>query len=136
MPITQTSSQKATSILSPSNQTLLTHFQEPNTSQSQALKKQKIDESNNTVDSFLKPLMFKISSYIKDTNHFLEKSEELGSTLPHSFLATIDVCALNTHIPHREGILAAKEAVERRQTEEPKTWVILCLLHRILSKTY
>ena len=84
------------SILSPSYQTSLTNFQQLNTSQSQALKKLKTDESNDTVDSFLKLLTFKINSYIKDSYHFLEKLEGLGKIPPHSFLATIDlvICAL------------------------------------------
>lgn len=42
--------------------------------------------------------------------------------------------AIYTNIPHRDGILACKQALETRETKEPKTWVILRLLHFILTR--
>ena len=84
---------------------------------------------------YLQPLAQTTKSYITDTNHFLQKLNDLGVIPPESFLVTIEVTSLYTNIPHREGILACKDALEKRQTKEPKTWVLLRLLHFILTKT-
>ena len=43
--------------------------------------------------------------------------------------------ALYTNIPHREGILAVKEALETRTVKQPLTWVFLRMLHLVLTKT-
>ena len=77
----------------------------------------------------------KVSPYIKDTNQFLEKLEQLGQIPPNSYLVMIDVVALYTSLPHRDGILAVKEALEKRTVKQPLTWVLLRLLHLILTKT-
>ena len=87
------------------------------------------------VDSFIKPLAQTVNSYIKDTNQFLKKLEQLGKIPAKSYLVTIDVVALYTSIPHRDGILAVKEALEKRTEKQPLTWVLLRLLHLILTKT-
>ena len=52
-----------------------------------------------------------------------------------SYLVTIDVVALYTNIPHREGILAVKEALETCTVKQPLTWVLLRMLHLVLTKT-
>lgn len=65
------------------------------------------------VDSFIKPMAQCVKSYIKDTNDFLPKLTEIGSILPDSNLVTIDVTSLYTNIPHRDGILAVKEVLEK-----------------------
>ena len=86
------------------------------------------------LDSFLQPLAQKVDSYIKDTTHFLSNLSHLGQLDTNSLLVTIDV-SLYTNIPHRDGILVTKAALETRTTKEPKTWVLLRLLHFILTKT-
>jgi len=48
---------------------------------------------------------------------------------------TIDVSWLYTNIPHRKGIRAVKQALENNNNQEPKIWIILRLLHLILTKT-
>ena len=87
------------------------------------------------LDSFLQPLAQKVDSCIKDTTHFLSNLSQLGQLDTNSLLVTIDVVSLYTNIPHRDGILATKAALETRTTKEPKTWVLLRLLHFILTKT-
>ena len=87
------------------------------------------------VDSYIKPLAQKVNSYLKDTNQFLQKPNELGQIPPNSFLVTIDVVALYTNIPHSEGILAVKEALETRAEKQPLTWVLLRMLYLVLTKT-
>ena len=87
------------------------------------------------LDSFLQQLAQKVDSYIKDTTHFLSNLSHLGQLDTNSLLVTIDIVSLYTNIPHRNGILATKGALETRTTKEPKTWVLLRLLHFILTKT-
>jgi len=76
-----------------------------------------------------------VKSYLKDTNHFIQKIKNLDTVPKNAILATIDVTALYTNIPHREGIIAAKQALEKRHTKEPITWIILRFLNFILTKT-
>lgn len=87
------------------------------------------------IDSYLKPLTLKVDSYIKDTTDFLQKLNALGQINKNSLLVTIDVVSLYTNIPHKDEIHAAKYALETRRTKEPKTWVLLRLLHFILTRT-
>ena len=87
------------------------------------------------VDSYLKPLTLKVDSYIKDTTDFLHKLNSLGQLQPGSLLGTIDVVSLYTNIPHKDSIRAAKHVLETRPVKEPHTWVLLRLLHFILTKT-
>ena len=88
------------------------------------------------IDSFLKPLAQQVNSYIKDTNQFLQKLNNLGQLPENSLLVTTDVVSLYTKLPHHQGILAAKDALEKQEIKEPKTWVLLRLLHFILTKTF
>ena len=87
------------------------------------------------LDFHLQPISQKVDSYIKDTTHFLQKLESLQGIPPNSYLVTIDVNSLYTSIPHRDGILAVKNALENRTTKQPYTWILLRLLHLVLSKT-
>ena len=87
------------------------------------------------LDYYLQPLAQKVNSYIKDTNHFLQRLMLLDNIPTSSILVTIDVTALYTNIPHRDGILAVKEALETRRDKEPKTWILLRLLYFVLTKT-
>ena len=48
----------------------------------------------------LQPLVKKVESYIKDTNHYLKKLQELGSLPENAILCTIDVVGLYPNIPH------------------------------------
>ncbi|XP_069110165.1 uncharacterized protein [Argopecten irradians] len=87
-----------------------------------------------TVDHFLKPLAQAVPSYIQDTTDFLLKLKSLGNIPPDSLLVTADVSSLYTSIPHREGILATKEALDAAKQSKPPTWILLRFLHLILTK--
>ena len=50
--------------------------------------------------SFLQPLAQKVNSYIKETNHFLRKTEELGQRREGTILCAIDFVGLYPNIPH------------------------------------
>ena len=86
------------------------------------------------VDFHLKPLAQKVPSYIRDTADFLSKLQNLSDLPEKYYIVTIDVTALYTSIPTREGILASKHALESRENKEPQTWIILRLIQFILTR--
>ena len=60
------------------------------------------------VDYYIKPLVHKTASVIKDTTHFLNKLDQLGHLPSNAILVTLDVSSLYTNIPHNEGIDACQ----------------------------
>ena len=60
------------------------------------------------IDSFLQPLLPKVNSYIKDTTQFLQRVQNIGPLPSNCLLVTLDVTALYTNIPHKDGIEACK----------------------------
>ena len=61
----------------------------------------------------LKSLSQKVKSFIKDTNDFSKKLNELRD-LPDDFiLCTIDVVGLCPNIPHKEGLQAIWKALDK-----------------------
>ena len=48
----------------------------------------------------MQPLAQKVKSYIKDTNHFFNKSKSLGKLPQEAILCTIDVVGLCPNVPH------------------------------------
>ena len=56
------------------------------------------------LDYHLQPLAQNVRSYIKDTNHFLNKIKKLGSLPDGVILCTMDVIGLYPNIPHGKGL--------------------------------
>ena len=56
------------------------------------------------IDHHLQPLAEELPSFIKDTGAFLRKIEAKKKVSPNSILVTMDISALYTNIPHKEGI--------------------------------
>ena len=57
------------------------------------------------IDRHLQPLVYKLPSYVKDTNDFLNKLLTIGKLHSNSLLVTLDVSSLYNNIPHNEGIM-------------------------------
>ena len=87
------------------------------------------------VDSFVKPYVPIIKSYIKDTTDFLRKIRDIGRLPDNSIIATLDVTSLYTNIPNNEAIESVKKVLEthRRPTSNPKTDSLLKLLEMVLT---
>ncbi len=85
------------------------------------------------VDHHLRPHVLKIPSYLKDTTHFLNKLAQITHIDENSILATIDVSALYTSIPHDEGLMAITEALDTRRDKSPPTLFIRELTEFILK---
>ena len=73
------------------------------------------------VDSFLNPLVPRISSYIHDTPDFLRRILDIQHQVPSTaIIGTFDVSSLYTNIPHDEGIDACSKALaESGHTSPP-----------------
>ena len=65
-------------------------------------------EISRFVDHHLQPVVKQIPSYIKDTNHFINKVNNFSVPV-NSILVTMDVRSLYTSIPNNEGIAATKK---------------------------
>ena len=85
------------------------------------------------VDYYLKSLVRPLSSYIKDTTHFLLQLEQIGPLPDNAILVTIDVSSSYTNIPHNEGIEACRHFLSTRQDKTLPTERICDLIRMILG---
>ena len=74
-----------------------------------------------------------LKSYVKDTTDFINKINTLGELPEESYLVTMDVKALYTNIPNKEGLQALKEAFDKEQHKSIATTVIVTLMTLILT---
>ena len=58
------------------------------------------------IDSILLPLLQKITSYLRDTIHFIRNLSYIGTLAPRSMFISMDVVTLYTNIPHADGVVA------------------------------
>ena len=86
------------------------------------------------MDFYLRPLVVKTPSYIKDTTDFLLKLRSIGKIPLGGLLLTLDVCSLYTNIPHEEGIEACRKLLDTRDVQEPPTDDIIKLITLILTR--
>ena len=86
------------------------------------------------VDYHLAPLVKNVPSYIKDTTDFLNKLQTISNVPPGTLLVTLDVKSLYTNIPHSEGVVACRSALNTRQVLQPPTEDLIQLITYILTK--
>ena len=86
-------------------------------------------------DIFLKPMVQKSDSYVKDTSDFIRKVEGLESLTPTCIIGTLDVTSLYTNIPNDEGINCIYEMLkeERKGDINPKNETIKGILDLVLK---
>ncbi|CAM5115567.1 unnamed protein product [Eretmochelys imbricata] len=63
------------------------------------------------VDSLLRPYATSTPSYLRDTTDFLRKLQSIGDLPDNTILATMDVEALYTNIPHKDGLQAVRNTI-------------------------
>ena len=64
------------------------------------------------LDHHLQPIAQKVNSFIKDTNHFLQKIKSLGQLPEGAILCNIDVVGLYPNIPHEEGLASLRRFLD------------------------
>ena len=67
------------------------------------------------IEHHLKPLAQNVKSYIRDTNDFLSKLASLPPSPDDVILCTIDVVGLYPNIPHDEGLISMRKALDLRK---------------------
>ena len=85
------------------------------------------------IDFHLKPLAQKVKSYIKDTNDFLRKIADLPPFPEDLILCTIDVVGLYPNIPHDEGLIAIRKALDSREDKSISTDSLMDLAECVLK---
>lgn len=90
----------------------------------------KAQHHHNTLN--IQPLAAQTNTYIRDTGDFLHKLSQLGEIPENTLLLTIDV---QSNIPHRDGLIAAKRALDKRNNPKIPTTVILKLMELVLTRT-
>ena len=75
----------------------------------------------------LKPLSQNVKSFIKDTNDFLKKLDELRDLLDDFILCTIDVVGLYPNIPLKQGLEAIRKALDKREEQTNLTDSLILL---------
>ena len=73
---------------------------------------------SSVLDYNLQPLAQKVKSYIKDTNHFLNRLRSLGKLPQGAIPCTIDVVGLYPNIPHSEGLTSLQRVLELRDNKQ------------------
>ena len=92
------------------------------------------------VDHHLKPIVQQTTSYVKDTNDFINKLDACSDKVDeHTILVTMDVKSLYTNIPNDEGVGAVRQFLSRagKSTLIPVItkflWLILTLNNFIFN---
>jgi peptide-methionine (R)-S-oxide reductase len=86
------------------------------------------------VDHILRPYVVRITSYVKDTTHFLQILEGTKCT-NNDILVTLDVTSLYTNIPNSQGLRAVAKTLSRHRfgEEYPSNQSVLSLLKLVLE---
>ena len=85
------------------------------------------------VDHYIQPLVQNVRSYIRDTTDLLNKIKTIDKIPVNALLVTMDVRSLYTNICHEEGLLALKNALNKRPNKEPATDALLTLMRHVLT---
>ena len=88
------------------------------------------------LDHHLKPVMQGGKSYIKDSGHFLEKIKTLRCIPDNALLVTADVVGLYPSIPHQAGLIALKEALDKRLLKKIPTDDLIKMAEFVLSNNF
>ena len=88
------------------------------------------------LDHHLQPIVQKVNSFIKDTNHFLWKIKSLGQHPEGAILCTVDVVGLYPNIPHEEGLASLRKFLDARMEKKVTTEALLELTEIVLKNIF
>ena len=75
-------------------------------------------------------------SYIKDSGDFIKKINNLDSIPENAILVTADVVGLYPNIPHKVGLRALREALNKRDEKTIPTEELLKMAEFVLKNNY
>ena len=84
------------------------------------------------VDEFLKQMAQNFPSCTEDTNHFLEKINQVGKVSNDTHMVTLDVKSLHTNIDNNEGPRVIEEEFEERATKNTPRFAVILLMNMVL----
>ena len=88
------------------------------------------------LDFHLRPIMAKVKSYIKDTNDFLRKLQNLPKLPDDVILCTIDVVGLYPNFSNDEDLLFLKKALDKRWNQTVSIESLIKLAELVLKNSY
>ena len=88
---------------------------------------------SSSIDFHLKPLAQKVKSYTQDINDFLKKIANLPPLPDDLILCTIDAVGLYPNVPHEEGLIAIRNALDTRKDKTISTDSLIELAECVLK---
>ena len=79
------------------------------------------EKASEFLDSHLKTIMQESWSYIKESADFINKIGQIGDITENANLVTVDVVGLYPSIPHKAGLQALKNTLEKRKQKHIPT---------------
>ena len=73
-------------------------------------------------------------SYIKDSADFMDKIGQVGDIPENAILVTADVVGLYPSIPHKAGLKALKNALNKRKQKHVPTEKLISMAEFVLKK--
>ena len=87
------------------------------------------------LDQITSPLVRRLPSYVKDTNHMLDIAQcfRYPTTGPDRFVFTMNIKSLYTVIPNNDGLLALRHFLNKRPVQEPPSHTLVRLAELFLT---
>jgi hypothetical protein len=80
--------------------------------------------------------MAKNKSYVRDTQHFIQRINEIEPLPEGAIIATLDVTSLYTNIPNYDGIMYVCQALSKDPDPHVNCHYLLRLLGKVLTRNY
>ena len=93
------------------------------------------EKASEFLDNQLKEVMQNGWSYIKDSNDFIKNKESEEHSIP-TILVTADVVGLYPSIPHKAGLRALKEVLDRREEKKISTEDLVEMAEFVIKNNY
>ena len=94
------------------------------------------EKASEFLDSHLKTIMQKSWSYIKDSADFINKIGQIGDIPENAILVTADVVGLYPSIPHKTGLKALKNALDKRKQKHIPTGKLINMAEFVLKNNF
>uniref|UniRef100_A0A8C6UMS7 Reverse transcriptase domain-containing protein n=1 Tax=Neogobius melanostomus TaxID=47308 RepID=A0A8C6UMS7_9GOBI len=88
------------------------------------------------VDYFIKPYVQTLPAYVKDSTDFIEKCSSIINLTEDTFLLTLDISSLYTHIPHEGGLEALRFYLQDRSDESYHPNQLIDLAEFVMKYNY